>query len=207
MTKEIFLGIDVSKGYVDFIPLNIKQRTQLFNQLEKWLYDSFPEVLMYCRNGIPPWLLKLLEIYPMAKKVSASKAGFLKIKGISKEKGKKLKSLAKENDKKISPAKEYLIATTAKEILHKHNVVDRQQAYLNGLYKDHEDVKLLTSIAGVAVRSVVTFVLEIGGVDRFSDVKEITSYFGVHPTFKESGDGKWGNHMSKRGRGTIRATL
>jgi transposase len=202
-SEEFKVGRDILTG----IRMHIKQRTQLFNQLEKWLYDSFPEVLIYCRNGIPLWLLKLLETYPTAKKVSDSKGGILKIKGISKEKGKKLKSLAKENDKKISPAKEYLIATTAKEILHKHNVIDRQQAYLNDLYKDHEDVKLLTSIAGVAVRSAVTFVLEIDGVDRFSDVKKITSYFGVHPTFKESGDGKWGNHMSKRGRGTIRATL
>ena len=86
----------------------IKQRTQLFNQLEKWLYDSFPEVLN-CRNGVPLWVLKLLVTYSTAKKVSGSKGGILKIKGISNEKAKKIKSLAKE-----SPAKEYLISTTAK---------------------------------------------------------------------------------------------
>jgi len=202
-SNEFKVGRDILTG----IRMHIKQRTQLLNQLEKWLYDTFPEVLIYCRNGVPIWLLKLLETYPSAKKVFASKGGVLKIKGISKEKAKKLKSLAKENDRKISSAKEYLIAITAKEILHKHDVIDNQQGYLNELYKDHEDVKLLTSIAGVAVNSAVTFVLEIDGVDRFSDVKKITSYFGVHPTFKESGDGKWGNHMSKRGRGTMRATL
>lgn len=202
-SEEFKIGRDILTG----IRMHIKQRTQLLNQLEKWLYDTFPEVLIYCRNGVPIWLLKLLETYPSAKKVFASKGGVLKIKGISKEKAKKLKSLARENDRKISPAKEYLIAITAKEILHKHHVIDNQQGYLNELYKDHEDVKLLTSIAGVAVKSAVTIVLEIDGVDRFSDVKKITSYFGVHPTFKESGDGKWGNHMSKRGRGTMRATL
>ena len=96
----------------------IKQRTQLLNQLEKWLYDSFPEVLIYCRNGVPLWLLKLLVTYPTAKKVSGSKGGILKIKGISNEKAKKLKSLAKESKKEVSPAKEYLISTTAKEIIH-----------------------------------------------------------------------------------------
>lgn len=197
----------VSRDILTGIRMHIKQRTQLLNQLEKWLYDTFPEVLIYCRNGVPIWLLKLLEAYPSTDKISASKGGILKIKGISKEKANKLKSLARKNDRKISSAKAYLIATTAKEILHKHDVVDSQQGYLNDLYKDHEDVKLLTSIPGVAVKSAVTFVLEIDGVDRFNDVKKITSYFGVHPTFKESGDGKWGNHMSKRGRGTLRATL
>lgn len=202
-SEEFKVGRDILTG----IRMHIKQRTQLLNQLEKWLYDTFPEVLIYCRNGVPIWLLKLLEAYPSTDKISASKGGILKIKGISKEKANKLKSLARKNDRKISSAKAYLIATTAKEILHKHDVVDSQQGYLNDLYKDHEDVKLLTSIPGVAVKSAVTFVLEIDGVDRFNDVKKITSYFGVHPTFKESGDGKWGNHMSKRGRGTLRATL
>lgn len=202
-SEEFKIGRDILTG----IRMHIKQRTQLSNQLEKWLYDTFPEVLIYCRNGVPIWLLKLLATYPSASKVSASKGGVLKIKGISKEKATKLKSLAKENDKKVSSSKEYLIATTAKEILHKHDVIDNQQGYLNDLYKNHKDVKLLTSITGVGVKSAVTFVLEIDGVDRFKEVKKIVSYFGVHPTFKESGDGKWGNHMSKQGRGTMRATL
>ena len=38
-------------------------------------------------------------------------------------------------------------------------------------------------------------------------MKKISSYFGIDPRYKESGDGKWGNHMSKRGRGTMRAAL
>lgn len=203
-SEEFKVGRDILTG----MRMHIKQRTQLFNQLEKWLYGSFPEVLTYCRNGFPFWLLKLLETYPTAKKVASSKGGILKIKGISNDKAKKLKSLAKESiEKKESSAKEYLISSTAKEILHKNALIDSQEKYLINLYKNHDDVKLLTSIVGVGVKSAVTFVLEIDGVDRFDNVKKIASYYGVHPTFKESGDGKWGNHMSKRGRGTMRAAL
>ena len=202
-SEEFKVGRDILTGK----RMLIKQRTQLLNQLEKWLYDSFPEVLIYCRNGVPLWVLKLLVTYPTAKKVSGSKGGILKIKGISNEKAKKLKSIAKENKKEVSPAKEHLISTTAKEIIHKDALIKSQEKYLIRLYKDHDDVKLLTSIVGVGIKSAVTFVLEIDGVDRFGDVKKIGSYYGVHPTFKESGDGKWGNHMSKRGRGTMRAAL
>lgn len=202
-SEDFKVGRDILTG----IRMHIKQRTQLFNQLEKWLYDSFPEVLTYCRNGIPVWLLKLLETYPTAKKVSDSKGGILKIKGISNKKAEKLKSLSKTSKQKVSPAKEYLIATTAREIIHKNTLIASQEKYLIDIYKDHDDVKLVTSIIGVGIKSAVTFVLEIDGVERFDDVKKIAAYFGVHPTFKESGDGKWGNHMSKRGRGTMRAAL
>lgn len=202
-SEEFKVGRDILTG----IRMHIKQRTQLYNQLEKWLYDSFPEVLIYCRNGIPLWLLKLLEAYPTAQKVSGSKGGILKIKGISKSKAEKLKALAKESELKVNSAKEHLITTTAKEIIHKNDLIISQEKYLIDLYKDQDDVKLLTSTVGVGIKSAITFVLEIDGVDRFDDVKKISSYFGVHPTYKESGDGKWGNHMSKRGRGTMRAAL
>lgn len=53
----------------------------------------------------------------------------------------------------------------------------------------------------------MTFILEIDDVDRFDEVKKITSYFGVHPSYKQSGDGKWSKHMSKRGRGAMRGAL
>jgi transposase len=204
VTREEFkVGRDILTG----TRMLIKQRTQLLNQLEKWLYDSFPEVLTYCRNGVPLWLLKLLIKYPSAKKVSSAKGGILKIKGISSKKASKLKSLAKQSNKSVNLAKEHLISTTAKEILHKYELVNSQEKYLIDLYKDHDDVKLLQSIVSVGLKSAVTFVLEIDGVDRFDDVKKIASYFGLHPTYKESGDGRWGNHMSKRGRGTMRANL
>lgn len=201
--EEYKVGRDILTG----IRMLIKQKAQLLNQLEKWLYDSFPEVLVFCKNGIPLWLLRLLETYPTATAVCRSKGGILNIKGISAKKAEKLKLLAKQNSRRVSHGKAYLIATTAKEIMHRYALIDSQEEYLINLYKDNEDVELLISIPGVGLKSAVTFILEIDGIDRFDDVKKIASYFGVHPTFKESGDGKWGNHMSKRGRGTMRATL
>jgi len=201
--EEYKVGRDILTG----IRMLIKQRTQLLNQLEKWLYDSFPEVLVFCKNGTPFWSLRLLDNYPSATAVSRSKGGILKIKGISAKKADKLKLLAKQNSRDVNPGKAHLIATTAKEILHKCTLIDSQEKYLINLYKDNADVQLLTSIPGVGLKSAVIFILEIDGIDRFDDVKKIASYFGVHPTYKESGDGKWGNHMSKRGRGTMRAAL
>lgn len=201
--EEFKEGRDILTG----IRLLIKQRTQLLNQLEKWLYDSFPEVLTYCRNGIPNWLLKLLEAYPSAEKLSKSRGGLLKIKGISQAKAEQLMLKASENSHRTGVGKAQLIATTASEIIHKSSLIARQEKFLIDMHKNNDQVKLLTSIVGVGVKSAVTYVIEIEDVSRFDDVKKIVSFYGVHPTFKESGDGRWGSHMSKRGRGTMRAAL
>lgn len=195
------------RDHLTGIRMHIKQKTQLLNQLEKWLYGSFPEVLVYCKNGFPNWLLNMLVDYPTAKKVAMSRGGVSKIKGISSEKETKLIAKAKQNSQEVSAEKAHLISITAEEILHKAKMIDREEAYLTAIYKDNSQVNLLTTIPGVAVRSAVKIILEIEDVNRFASVKKMASYFGLHPTFKQSGDGKWGNYMSKKGRSTMRSTL
>lgn len=195
------------RDHLTGIRMHIKQKNQLMNQLEKWLYGSFPEVLGFCRNGFPNWVLKMLVDYPTAKKVAASRGGISKIKGVSSQKETKLIAKAKQSSQKVNAQKAHLISITAQEILHKIKVIDREEAYLTAIYKDDSQVKLLTTIPCIAVRSAVKIILEIEDINRFDSVKKLASYFGVHPTFKQSGDGHWGNHMSKKGRGTMRSTL
>ncbi len=74
-------------------------------------------------------------------------------------------------------------------------------------YGESEEVLLLNSIPGIGADSAVTISLEIEDVNKFETAKKLASFFGTHPTFKQSGDGIWGNHMSKKGRGEIRAVL
>jgi hypothetical protein len=42
-----------------------KQITQTTNHLEKLVYQTFPELLVYCRHGFPDWLLNLLQKYTL----------------------------------------------------------------------------------------------------------------------------------------------
>ena len=53
-----------------FIKMLTKQRTQLLNQLEPLLYSANPELLTYCKDGVPGWVLKLLKRYPTASKLA-----------------------------------------------------------------------------------------------------------------------------------------
>src|SRR5699024_1766789 len=140
------------RDYLTGIAMHIKQRTQQLNQLEKWLYDAFPEVLVYCRNGIPNWVLNMLVDYPTPKNVAMSRGGFSNIKGVSAGKEAKLIAKAKQNNREVSAEKARLISITAEEILHKTKVIDREETYLTKIYKDNSQVELLTTIPGIAVR-------------------------------------------------------
>lgn len=40
-----------------FVRLLSKQRTQLLNQLGALLYQAHPELLRYCKDGFPQWVL------------------------------------------------------------------------------------------------------------------------------------------------------
>jgi hypothetical protein len=39
----------------------VKQKTQILNQFKSLLYTANPELISYCKSGVPAWLLKLLK--------------------------------------------------------------------------------------------------------------------------------------------------
>ena len=45
--------------------------------------------------------------------------------------------------------------------------------------------------------------LEIGTIERFSSVKKLASFFGLHPVYKQSGDGTFKRRMSKKGTSLV----
>lgn len=196
------------RQHYSYIRMLQKQKVQLSNQLEKLLYQHFGEMLLYCRHGIPGWMLNMLSRYPCAAVVL--KAGPRKlsdIKGISVEKAMALMQKAGQSNQIISRQTQHVIAATAKEILHKEQLIREEKNYLIQMYEKEEQVKLLNSIKCIGMESGVLLMLEIEDVSRFISSKKMTAYFGVHPIFKQSGDGTWGSHMSKKGRSEIRAIL
>jgi len=185
-----------------------KQKVQLNNQLEKLLYQYFPEVLVYCRHGIQPWLLQLLLKYPTASKVvGAGIQELMLIKSVSHDKAYRLIERAKQSEIIVSEHVSRIISVTIREIIHKEVLIQEERKYLREIYTENEDLKLLCTIPGIGVDSAITFVLEIEDIKRFPSSKKMSAYFGISPMFKQSGDGKWGAHMSKQGRGEVRAVL
>lgn len=196
------------RQHTTYIKMLIKQKVQLNNQFEKLLYQHFSEMLVYCRHGVPVWLLTMLTKYPTAKMVR--KSGVAKvsaIKSIGEDKASAIVSKAGESTQEVSTHIGHIIMVTSKEILHKVTLIREEKEYLSDLHKDTEEVKLISSIPGVGVDSAVAIALEIENINRFETAKKLSSFFGVHPTYKQSGDGMWGNYMSKKGRSEIRGVL
>jgi transposase len=201
-------GFKEGRQHITYIRMLQKQKVQLSNHLEKLLYQYFAEVLVYCRHGSPVWLLTMLAKYPTAAMVLKATVNKLcTIKGINEGKAKAILAKARNNEQEVSAQIAHVIMVTAKEILHKEALIKEEKQYLTALYQESESVVLLSDIPGIGIDSAVVISLEVENIIRFETAKKMASFFGVHPTFKQSGDGMWGNHMSKKGRGEIRAVL
>jgi transposase len=196
------------RKHYTYVRMLQKQKVQLTNQLEKLLYQYFGEMLVYCRHGIPGWLLRMLSHYPGGSAVI--KAGEKKlsvIKGISPAKAKALMGKATRCEQSVSKQMQHVIVATSKEILHKEQLIRAEKDFLTEMNRETGEVKLINSVPCIGEESAVALMLEIENISRFESAKKITAYFGVHPTYKQSGDGTWTVGMSKKGRGEVRAVL
>ncbi|VAW45298.1 hypothetical protein MNBD_GAMMA03-991 [hydrothermal vent metagenome] len=191
-----------------FIKMLSKQKTQLLNQLESLVYSANPEILVFCKNSVPQWILKLLIKYPTAKKLAkAKKSTVAKIPYIADSRAEELiahaqKSVASFND----DIAEGLVTATVQQILHLEQSIADQVKLLEERSSVPE-VELLRSFNGINSLSAIGLLMEIHDVTRFSSTKKLASFFGLHPVFKVSGDGSSGFRMSKEGRKAPRKIL
>ena len=191
-----------------FIKSLMKGKTKFLNQLESLVYNANPDMLVYCKHGFPQWLLKLLSLFPDAETLSkASVDQVAQIPYIVKERAHKLIESAKTS---IASATDILtqdtIMRTAEEILRFEKLIDQQVKFIIEHFPLPE-LDLLKTFKGIGDFSAIGLLIEIGPIERFLSVKHLASYFGLHPKYKQSGDGTWGFKMSKEGRIEPRAIL
>jgi len=191
-----------------FIKMLTKQSTQLLNQLESLLYSANPEILAYCKDGMPAWVLKLLVKYPTAANLAKSKVSAVaRIPFVSPAKAKALvlnakKSVASATDE----VTQQLVAATVKQILHLKETIKAQTAIMARACAVPE-VELLKTFIGISDSSSIGLMLNIQSVKRFKTVKKLAAFFGLHPKLKISGDGVSVVRMSKEGRAEPRQIL
>ena len=100
------------------------------------------------------------------------------------------------------------IMDLADDILNKNEQIVKQKSLLQQ-HKNmqSEKVALLQSFKGIGTYSAIGLLVHIENVQRFATSKKISSFFGIHPVYKQSGDGVWGYHMSKKGDVMVRNIL
>ncbi len=200
------------RGHWKFIQLNLKQKTQLSNHLQALLYTNMPELVGYCRDGIPHWLLQVLANYASYDQLKAAGIDRLgQIRYLSGMKAGNLLDKIASEPGDSGPVSAGIIATLARQMLTLEDDIQDQKKLLANHYQSYGEcpgeIELLCSFPGIAVWSAVGLMLNIGSVQMFENVKQLASHLGVHPLYKQSGDGSWGHHMSKQGRSEARAIL
>ncbi len=191
-----------------FIRMLSKQKTQLHNQLESVLYTANPELLSYCKYGCPNWLLKVIERYPTAKELSRARLNTLSsIAYVSQTKAVSLIEKAKAS---VAAATDEitgnLIRSLVKQIDQLEELIKKQTKIMADSCNLPE-VKILKSFVGIGDYSAIGLIINIGSVERFATAKKLSSFFGLHPIWKQSGDGTYGMHMSKKGNAEVRHIL
>ncbi len=190
------------------IQLLIKQQTQLKNQLDGLLYQGFPELLNLTKGRWPKWVWHFLSYYPTAAALAQAKG---KLKNIPYANENKLSSLRKQVCQGSvfgadSPALRLSIQSLVSQVQYLEIHIKELKA---SLVKEVEapEIDLLTSLPGVAQYSACGILIEMGDIGRFPDAEHLASFFGLHPTYKQSGDGAWAFRMSKKGSSAMRSIL
>ena len=191
-----------------FVTLLTKQKTQLLNQLEILIYTANPEILQYSQDGMPQWVLKLLKQYPTADTLSRARISTVaRIPFITKDRAQKLISEAK---KSVASAQDnftgQLVVSTIEHILQLEKSIKKQVKILADNCSIPE-IEILKTYPGIGDYSAIGLMLELQTVDRFPTAKNLSSFFGIHPVFKASGDGSTVACMSKKGRKEPRKIL
>lgn len=186
-----------------------KQQTGLLNQLHSYLYTANPGVLIYCRRGIPAWLLTVLRSWPTSAMLAKVKVSTLsKIPYLSVQKAQALIDHAK-NDvaSHTDQCTEFVIQQIIDQILSIKKAISAIEKSFCKQWQEQEQVKLLSTFVGIGTLSALGLLINIRDYKLFKDASHLASYFGLNPVFKQSGDSLWGYHMSKQGRSQPRAIL
>lgn len=186
-----------------------KQKGQLRNQLEKRLYELCPGLSSLCRGGAPMWLLRLLGWQAHPGKLSQLSAKQIPkaLKVSEKQWNKVQKKLSGEP---LGPGADILAETlqeNAQAILELEEKIKRYKNRLLGLAGPIPEVALLCTFTGMGPYSALALWVEIQGIDRFEKASQLACYFGLHPIFKQSGDGQTKARLSKQGRVKAREVL
>lgn len=191
-----------------FIRMLTKQCTQLLNQLESLVYNANPELLAYCKDGVPQWVLKLLRRYPTAAKLCRAKTSAVaRIPYVSAQRAAELIRAAKTSVASATDeVSAQVISATVEQILHLKKRIAAQQQEMRRQCRLPQ-VQLLESFSGIAEHSAVGLILRIQNIERFASCKKFVAFFGLHPTYRISGDGVGAFRMSKKGNKEVRQLL
>lgn len=188
-----------------------EESTSHKNGLSKLIYQYLPSLESIQPKQWPAYWLEMFIQYGSRKSIQiAASKGFKQIKRVPKDKAEEVaKALANGIDmRQTPPTIVYTIKSKARQIKRlKEEIKAVQKKIIEVAPVDVSQVNLLKSIRGMGPISPVVLLSFIEDFNRFKDANQISSFFGVQPRVKRSGDGGYKTKMSKQGSGLVRREL
>ena len=183
--------------------------TQLSNNLQSLLYITNPGVLIYCRRGIPRWLYSVLHKYPTTVALARARCTTLAaMKHVGARKAETLIRYAKADSASVCGSDVNItVVQMVEQILFTLKKITVLENKFIKAWHTHPSIQLISSIRGIGDISAIGLMLNIRDIRLYPKAKNLASYFGLHPIWKQSGDGSYGFQMSKIGRKQPRAIL
>lgn len=187
----------------------IHGRTALVQRFKTLLSSTNPELVQFCHDELPHWVLLVSLTYPTAVHLARSRGQALPdLPHVGPVRAEQLRAAAKTSVAALTDeGSAAAMRLLAEEILRFNERIEELKKQLIAMTEDDPQVKLLDSIPGVAPWTAAALALEIGDITRFADVRQLVAWSGLDPREDTSGDGTIKRGISHRGNAYLRALL
>jgi len=184
-------------------------------EIQRILQTTFPE-LATLTNPLTKVMLHFIQRFPSARLVSVAKPKV--IEETLKEKPcscrlrftpKDLIELARKSIATVSPAKEFILSGKIETLLHLEKRCDELSKALTKYCESTivEDLRIVTSIAGINNKMATTLLAEIGQISNYHSHKNLIAFAGIDPSVYQSGKYEGASRISKRGNRHLRRVI
>jgi transposase len=185
------------------------------SEIKRVLRTTFPELESLCDLSTKV-MLQFIEKFPSARLVKAAKpkevAKALERKGVGmrlRDRADSIIKAAKNSVGIISPAKEIILQGKVSTLVHLQERAEQMTKLMTKMCEASrlEDLKIVTSIDGISMKTAVPFLAEVGDINNYNCYKKLIAFAGLDPSVRQSGKFVGQSKISKRGNRHLRRVI
>jgi transposase len=196
-------------AFYRYLRNTIHRCTQLQNELHSLLPCVHPDLVAFCRQGFPQWVLQLLRRYPTVEALKRARPATLaRIPYVTLARAAELIQAAKQSVAALRDRDHgTVVKALAEEISRLEAQITAGKRDLLARLQDDPEVQLCASHPGLGIWTALVLRLECGSLARFHSAAALTAFAGLNPRRHQSGDTEKPASISRCGRKEVRAVL
>lgn len=193
----------------------LKMIASMKNDIKRILQTTFPE-LEQLVDVLGVTMLGFLKVFPSARLIAQATPPMV-ARAFNQGDGRRRISvhftqiidLAKTSVATASPSKELILPGKIETLLHLKKRGDAITRMLVKLCRStkQQDLTILTSIRGIAMKTAAPFLAELGNYQDFASHKKVLAFAGLDPTIHQSGKFEGMSMISRRGNRHLRKAI